>query len=90
MIWFSIRVLIWYFQSTVIDIRNCFIVLLQIGNFLCKFKPKTEPGLLYFVVRNTGNTAAEIPVFGIDFNTGIPVLGIGIGSFILDSSVKSW
>ena len=26
----------------------------------------------------TGITAAQIPVFGIDLNTGIPVLGIGI------------
>ena len=34
-----------------------------------------------FFTKITGNTAAEIPVFGIDFNTGIPVLGIGIGSF---------
>ena len=34
-----------------------------------------------FYAKNTGNTAAEIPVFGIELNTGIPVLGIGIGSF---------
>ena len=27
---------------------------------------------------STGITAAQIPVFGIDLNTGIPVLGIGI------------
>ena len=29
----------------------------------------------------TGITAAQIPVFGIVLNTGMPVLGIGIGSF---------
>ena len=28
--------------------------------------------------QSTGITAAQIPVFGIDLNTGIPVLGIGI------------
>ena len=31
--------------------------------------------------QSIGITAAQIPVFGIDLNTGIPVLGIGIGSF---------
>ena len=36
---------------------------------------------LIYNPQNTGNTAAKIPVFGIDLNTGIPVLGIGIGSF---------
>ena len=38
--------------------------------------------MLFIDTENTGNTVAEIPVFGFDFNTGIPVLGIGIGSFI--------
>ena len=28
--------------------------------------------------QSTGITATQIPVFGIDLNTGIPVLGIGI------------
>ena len=28
--------------------------------------------------QSIGITAAQIPVFGIDLNTGIPVLGIGI------------
>ena len=35
--------------------------------------------MLFIDTENTGNTVAEIPVFGFDFNTGIPVLGIGIG-----------
>ena len=30
---------------------------------------------------NTGITVTQIPVFGIEVNTGIPEFGIGIGSF---------
>ena len=37
------------------------------------------------VLQNTGNTATQIPVFGIELNTGIPVFGIGIGSFRFES-----
>ena len=47
------------------------------------FRPIFEYFLHFFYSKNTGNTVAEIPVFGIDFNTGIPVLGIGIGSLNL-------
>ena len=53
----------------------------EYGRFLGSFKSISKQFSFYFVTKNTGNTAAEIPVFGIDFNTGIPVLGIGIGSF---------